>query len=105
MTTPTHVASNLIVFLALAYVQNLNPDYADLGLIISSNLIDLDHLFSKPIYHSKRNPFTTHFLHKCWKVAIIFSILILFYRPLMFLGIGLLLHFFLDYLYLKREKV
>ena len=87
------------------YVQNLNPNYIDLVLVLSSNLIDLDHLFSNPIYHPKRNPFITHFLHKRWKVAIIFSILVLFYRPLMFLGIGLLLHFFLDYLYIKREKV
>ncbi|KKQ03096.1 MAG: hypothetical protein US18_C0017G0020 [Parcubacteria group bacterium GW2011_GWB1_36_5] len=105
MTTPTHIASNLVVFLTLIHVQNLNQNYLDLCLIIGSNLVDLDHLFSSPIYHPKRNPFKTHFLHKQWKVISFLSILMLFYRPLIFLGIGLILHFFLDYLYIKREKV
>ena len=105
MTTPTHITSNLIVFLILMHVQNLNPNYTDLFLIIGSNSIDLDHLLSSPIYHPKRNPFKTHFLHKQWKVIGALSILVLFYRPLMFLGIGLILHFLLDYLYIKREGV
>jgi len=102
MTTPTHLVSNLVAFLILTHVQNLNPNYINLGLIIGSNLIDLDHLFSRPIYHPTRNPFKTHFLHKYWKIISIFSVLLFFYRPLVFLGIGLILHFFLDYLYIKR---
>ncbi len=105
MTTPTHIATNLIVFLALLHVNNLNLNYTDLGLIVASNLIDLDHLLSRPIYHPKRNPFKTHFLHKHWKIISILSVLMFFYRPLVFLGIGLILHFFLDYLYIKREKL
>jgi len=105
MTTPTHVTTDLIIFLVLMHVQNFNPNYTDLGLIVGSNLIDLDHLFSCPIYHPKRNPFKTHVLHKYWKIISALSILLLFYRPLMFLGIGLILHFFLDYLYIKREGV
>jgi len=106
MTTPTHITADLIVFLVLMHVQNLNPNYTDLALIIGSNLIDLDHLFSKPIYHPKRNPFKTHFLHKQWKIIALLSVFsMFFYRPLLFLGIGLILHFFLDYLYIKREGV
>ena len=105
MTTPTHVTSNLIVFLILTHIQNLNPNYTDLGLIIGSNLIDLDHLFSRPIYQSKRNPFKIHFLHQHWKIISILSVILLSYRPLMFLGIGFILHFFLDYLYIKRANV
>ena len=105
MTTPTHLIPNLVVFLVLMHVQNLNPNYPDLCLIIGSNLIDLDHLFSKPIYHPKRNPFKTHFLHKQWEIITFLSVFMLFCRPLMFLGIGLILHFFLDYLYIKREGV
>ena len=98
MTTPTHITSNLVVFLVLMYVKNLNPGYMDIGLMISSNLIDLDHLFSKPIYDPKRNPFKTHFLHKNWKLVSFLLILCFFFRSLLFLGVGLLLHFFLDYL-------
>ncbi|MDO8561459.1 MAG: DUF6122 family protein [bacterium] len=105
MTTPTHVAVNLGVFLALMQVPAIEPNYTDLALMLSSNLIDLDHLLSRPIYHPKRNPFKTHFLHKQWRGLLVLSILMLFVRPVAFLGIGLLLHFFLDYLYTKREKV
>lgn len=105
MITPSHLASNLIVFLALMYVQNINPNYTDLALMLSSNLIDLDHLFSRPIYHPKRNPFKTHFLHKQWKIITFLAALMLFYRSLLFFGIGFTLHFFLDYLYIKREWI
>ena len=105
MTTPTHVAINLGVFLLLMQVKSLDANYSDLALIVGSNFIDLDHLFSKPIYHPKRNPFTTHFVHKQWKIVLFFSILLLFVRPLMFLGVGLLLHFLLDYVYIKRENI
>lgn len=105
MTTPTHLAVDLGVFLLLMQVKNLNPNYVDLLLITSSNFIDIDHLLSKPIYHPKRNPFENHFLHNQWKIILFLSVLSLFIRPLMFLGIGLILHFFLDYLYIKRKKV
>lgn len=104
MTTPTHVASNLVVFWVLMYIQNINPNYVDLTLMVGANLIDLDHLFSTPIYHPKRNPFKTHFLHKQWKIITFLAIFMIF-TPLMFLGIGLILHFFLDYLYIKRKGV
>ena len=53
MTTQTHIISNLVVFLILPHTTNLNPNYIDLGLIVGSNLIDLDHVFSNPIYHPK----------------------------------------------------
>jgi len=105
MTTPTHVAINLGVFLVLMQIKNLDSNYIDLSLIIGSNFIDIDHLFSKPIYHPKRNPFTSHPIHKQWKLILFISTLTLFIRPLMFLGIGLILHFLLDYMYIKREKV
>ncbi len=105
MTTPTHITVNLGAFILLIQINSLSLNYVDLLLITTSNLIDLDHLFSRPIYHPKRNPFKTHFIHKRYKLVLLFSVIILFIRPLMFLGIGLILHLFLDYLYIKREKV
>ena len=105
MTTPTHVAVNLGVFLVLMQVKTLDPNYADLALLVGSNLIDLDHLFSRPIYDPMRNPFKTHFLHKQWETILLLSILTLFIHPLLFLGIGLILHFFLDYLDIKRKGI
>jgi hypothetical protein len=105
MTTPTHVAFDLGIFLILSNTTALNLNYYDLALILASNLIDLDHLFSKPIYHPKRNPFITHGIHKRWILLTGLSLGLLFIRPTMFLGIGLLAHLLLDYIYVRREKL
>ena len=105
MTTPTHIAVNLGVFLLLMQRNGLNPDYADLSLLVGSNLIDLDHLLTRPVYDPKRNSFKTHVLHRNWKMGLFVSLLMLFIRPLLFLGLGIMLHYFLDYFYNKRERI
>jgi len=105
MTTPTHLAANLAVYLVLQKTGIATPNATDVVLLFSSNLIDLDHLLARPIYHPHRNPFVTHPLHKQWMAILILSVAFLFYRPLLFLGIGMLTHLFLDYLYIKREKL
>ena len=105
MTTPTHIAVNLGVFLLLMQRNGLNPDYADLSLLVGSNLIDLDHLLTRPVYDTKRNSFKTHVLHRNWKMGLFVSLLMLFIRPLLFLGLGIMLHYFLDYFYNKRERI
>ncbi|OGN29722.1 MAG: hypothetical protein A3A33_04495 [Candidatus Yanofskybacteria bacterium RIFCSPLOWO2_01_FULL_49_25] len=86
-------------------VRALDPNYTDLVLLIGSNLIDLDHLSARPIYDPYRNGFKTHFLHRNWKAVLFLSILMLFVRPVMFLGIGIMLHFLLDYIDIKRKKI
>jgi hypothetical protein len=105
MTTPTHIAADAVVLLIIIQLNLAHPNSMDLVLLFGSNLIDLDHLFSRPIYHPKRNPFKTHPIHKRWLIASLVSIALILYRPGMFLGVGLLLHLFLDYLYIKREKL
>lgn len=103
MTTPTHTISNLLVLVAIQQITTFDVNYIDLVLVLSSNLIDLDHLFSKPIYHPRRNPFLTHFVHKRWALVIMISIILIFIRPTMFLGVGIIMHMLLDYIYIKRE--
>lgn len=105
MTTPTHIAVSLASFVLITKLGVVETNYIDLMTIFSAELIDLDHIFSKPIYHSKRNPFKTHFLHKKYLLILIIGLILLFFRPLMFLGLGLLLHIFLDYIYCKRKEV
>jgi len=102
MTTPTHIAVDLAVFAVLVQVPAINPNYLDLALIVGSNLIDLDHLFSRPIYDPQRNPFVTHLLHKNWKLVLIISGVLIFVRQVMFLGMGILVHFLLDFIDTKR---
>jgi len=105
MTTPRHIVASVGVFLISTQIEGLDPNYVDLALIVGANLIDLDHLFSRPIYDPKRNSFKAHFLHRHWKIVSLLSLGTLFFRPIAFLGLGILLHFLLDYLYNKRERI
>jgi len=105
MITPIHVGFDLGIYFLLDYSSLVEINNIDIYFLLSAQLIDLDHLFSKPIYHPRRNGFKTHFLHKKWKYLSIISIIFLFYRPLLFLWIGLLSHLFLDFLYLKIYKI
>ena len=105
MITPIHIAFDLGI-LYLIYATNMvDIQAADLFWILSASLIDLDHLSSKPIYHPRRNPFQTHFIHKNWKIVLIIASGLLFIRPVMFLGIGLISHLFLDRIYVILYKI
>jgi len=105
MITPIHITFNLGIYFFISKMNVLGLDEIDLLLILSSELIDLDHFFSKPIFNANRNSFKTHFLHKNWKIILLISILLLFCKPLMFLGVGLLSHLLLDYIYNKIYKI
>lgn len=104
MITPIHILFNLIVYLILGKTLIITNNI-DLFLVLASELIDLDHLNAKPIFNPKRNSFKTHFFHRNWRVVLLISIALLFYRPLMFLGIGLISHLSLDFLYNKIKKI
>jgi hypothetical protein len=99
MITPIHLLFDFGAFTLLNELGVVHGTGTDMILLFSAELIDLDHLFSRPIYSVGRNPFRTHFLHKKWPVILAVAILFLFYRPILFLGIGLLAHLFLDYIY------
>jgi len=105
MTTPTHLTVSLFSFILITKIGIVETNYFDLVAIFSVELIDIDHLFSKPIYRPKRNPFKKHFLHKNWLLILIIGLILLFFRPIMFLGIGLFLHIFLDYIYCKKKRI
>jgi len=105
MLSPIHISFNLLLLSIIAYVKILNVSIIDLILLLSSEFIDLDHFFSRPVYHPKRNPFKTHFLHKKWLSIIIISLGLISFRPTTFLGIGLLSHLFLDWIYIKINKI
>ncbi|TGC09376.1 hypothetical protein CUN85_05945 [Methanolobus halotolerans] len=70
----------------------------DTCYFIGANLIDLDHLLTSPVNDSSRNSFGTHILHQKWLPLSIISVIMLItlYR---WLGLGILFHFFLDWLH------
>jgi hypothetical protein len=105
MRTHIHIAFDFILILLLLKLNLIPLTLAGFLIMISAELIDIDHLFSRPIYHPKRNPFKTHFLHKNWLFLIIAAILMLFYKWTVFLGLGIISHLFLDLIYIKVYKV
>ncbi len=98
MILPIHFIVDSLIYIIFNKTEFIHVTSTDLILIFSASLIDLDHLFSKPIYKPGRDSFKTHFLHKRWHLILLLAIVILFFRKISFLGIGLISHLFLDYI-------
>ena len=105
MLLPTHFVVDVLVAFGLDKSGFLRITTLDWFFIFGSNLIDLDHFWSRPIYKAGRNSFRTHFIHQSWLIVLTTAILMLFWRPLIFLGIGLILHFVLDFIDVARRKI
>lgn len=101
--TYVHYGLNCVVYYALSFVFSVNFHFGVSGclVLLMAELIDLDHLFSRPVYHPRRNPFKVHFLHKNWKWVLFVALMMLFYYPFSILGLGLILHLIEDYVYTK----
>lgn len=67
-------------------------------LMITTMLVDLDHLFANPVFDPERCSIGFHFLHT--PAAIIFYIISLFVpnKYIKMIGIGLLFHMLTDYI-------
>ena len=66
-------------------------------LLLSTMLVDLDHLLADPIFQANRCSIQYHPLHTYFAMAI-YACLLFFKWPFRILGIGLLLHMLTDYL-------
>ena len=64
-------------------------------IMISTMIVDLDHLIANPIYQADRCSINFHPLHTYYAVGIYF-IMIFFRKPFNLIGIGLLLHMLTD---------
>ena len=62
--------------------------------MISTMLVDLDHLLADPTYDPNRCSIGFHPLHEF--IPIVFYGVIIFIKPLRFVGIGLIIHMALD---------
>jgi len=103
MNTAVHLGVNYIVYLMLGYI-GIQTTSLDIVLVLAANLIDLDHLLARPIFDPDRDSFKSHLLHKNWKPILLLCIFMLFYRPLVFLSIGIMIHYLLDILDNKLWK-
>ncbi|MFZ3565047.1 DUF6122 family protein [Tenacibaculum finnmarkense] len=64
-------------------------------ILISTMLVDLDHLFATPIFQENRCSFGFHILHTYYAMAL-YVVLLFFKKPYNFIGLGLLLHMLTD---------
>lgn len=89
-----HYGLHLLAPLAIAWVF-FRPHWKQAYMImLSAMLIDLDHLLADPIFDPNRCSIGFHPLHTYWAAAVYF--LMLFWKPLRILGIGLLVHLIAD---------
>lgn len=63
-------------------------------LLMSTMLVDLDHLLANPIYDAARCSIGFHPLHELWFVALYF--ILCFIPRVRVIGIGLIIHMALD---------
>ena len=64
--------------------------------MISTMIVDIDHLLATPIYQADRCSINFHPLHSYFAIAI-YIVMSFLKRPLNLIGIGLVLHMFADY--------
>lgn len=65
-------------------------------IMIATMAVDLDHLFSSPIFDPNRCSIDTHFLHTHWAILIYF--LMLFIPKTRIIAVGLLFHMLTDFI-------
>jgi hypothetical protein len=63
-------------------------------IMLSTMLVDLDHLLAEPLYDPNRCSIGFHPLHTEYAIAV--YLLMLFYKPLRIVAVGLLIHMLLD---------
>ena len=63
-------------------------------IMLSTMLVDLDHLLANPIYDPNRCSIGFHPLHQPWFMT--FYFILSFYPKTRFIGIGLVIHMVLD---------
>ncbi|RDV24553.1 hypothetical protein DXV75_12655 [Alteromonas aestuariivivens] len=89
-----HIALHFIaplILVAAFYRNNWKQAYL---ILISTMLVDLDHLMANPIYDPNRCSIGFHPLHQFW--FILLYLLLIFFPKSRLVGLGLSLHMALD---------
>ena len=86
---------HLIVPGAIAYIF-FNEQWKKVWLIFTlTMLVDVDHLFSTPIFDPNRCSINNHFLHSYFAISA--YLLLLIFPKTRIIAIGLLFHMFTDF--------
>ncbi len=95
-----HILSAILLWLILyvfekKYLKRKFNSKNVLIQILLSNLIDIDHIFSSPIYEAGRCSINNHFLHQIYLSPLYLLGLLTKYR---YFFMGIILHLIIDYL-------
>ena len=89
-----HISLHLVVPLAVVGLFFKKDWKIAYFIMLSTMLVDLDHLLANPIYDPNRCSIGFHPLHQPWFIA--FYFILSFYPRTRFIGIGLVIHMVLD---------
>ena len=89
-----HISLHLVVPLAVVGLFFKKDWKIAYFIMLSTMLVDLDHLLANPIYDPNRCSIGFHPLHQPWYIA--FYFILSFYPKTRFIGVGLVIHMVLD---------
>jgi len=89
-----HISLHLVVPLAVVGLFFKKDWKIAYFIMLSTMLVDLDHLLTNPIYDPNRCSIGFHPLHEPWFIA--FYFILSFYPKTRFIGVGLVIHMVLD---------
>ena len=89
-----HISLHLVVPLAVVGLFFKKDWKIAYFIMLSTMLVDLDHLLANLIYDPNRCSIAFHPLHQPWFIA--FYFILSFYPKTRFIGVGLVIHMVLD---------
>ena len=91
-----HYSLHLVLPLFIAFLFFRNNWGKVYLIMLSTMIVDLDHLLASPIYQLDRCSINFHLLHSYYAIAV-YMIMVFLQRPFNIIGIGLLLHMLTDF--------
>ena len=89
-----HISLHLVVPLVVVGLFFMKDWKIAYFIMLSTMLVDLDHLLVNPIYDPNRCSIGFHPLHQPWFIA--FYFILSFYPKTRLIGVGLVIHMVLD---------
>jgi len=91
-----HIISNVILALVITLYDKDVNFLTLLFVLISSNLIDIDHFLANPVYDPARCSITSHVLHKWYMLPLTFIGMLATEKYVRYFLAGVFLHLILD---------
>ncbi|WOX06020.1 DUF6122 family protein [Microbulbifer pacificus] len=91
-----HIVLHVVVPVAIAWFFFRSEWKKAALFMLTANLVDLDHLLANPVYDPGRCSINFHPLHTMFPISFYGAMMFLPWKPVRWLGIGLITHMLLD---------